>query len=915
MKWMSSSEIRKTWLDFFKSKEHIIISSASVVPINDNSLLWINSGIAALKKFFSGVDTPIHTRLTNSQICIRTNDIENVGVTSRHHTLFEMLGNFSIGNYFKNEALEFAFELLIKHFFIDKELLYITVFLEDDFTYNKWIDLGINQSHIIKNDKRRNFWDLGSGPCGPCTEIYYDRGEEYDKENKGFELLEKDIENDRYIELWNIVFSEFDNDGNGNYKKLLRKNIDTGAGLERLACISQNVPTNFETDLFFPTIKIIEANTKYIYNYLNNNIDNDKTVWFRIIVDHLRSIIFAICDGVMPSNKDRGYILRKLLRRIFIGLKILEVDNNIIKNIIESQINILGDTYPNLYDLSEKIYNIFLSEYKIFFNTLNASSLILKKLINDNKLNPKNLFSLVDTHGLPSELILSLENNQFEEFGLLLNLHAQEIEKFKNFNVDFNKFKRYFDEHKNISKRINNINSMDNQNEMLISLNMESEFIYDKNEMMASIINIMDENYKSTNVATNGTFFLILDKTPFYPTGGGQNHDLGTINGCEVVEVFKAPNGQPIHKVKIMDRVEIKVADLVNAKIDFLNRSKITAAHSAEHLLHQALKKIVDKNIKQEGSFKSSKKLTFDFFHNEKLSNEQLTNIESYVNSIIKSEINTEISFHSLDDAIKMGAIGLFTEKYKKIKGLLRVVKIGNVSIELCGGTHVKNTREIEKFLISKIEQKGSGLWRIESIVTEVNCFLYSKKILENGTAQVQEWLNEMKNNGISSNEFKLQLQEIPKILKSGSGFIRDFEIALKKSSKIFKKEMLKHKSLVNSEIILSIKNTFSKYKEHQECIIINNIDSKAVQTALSELVNEDDLKAFIILNICNDGIKYYAMQNKNRKTYDCFSLIKGFNSASNGKGGGRFNYAQGGTPNIESIDKLINVINERNMN
>ncbi len=336
MKFLTTNEIRKRWLDFFKSKGHMEFESKSLIPVDDNSLLWINSGVATLKKYFSGQENPASNRITNSQRCIRTNDIENVGVTSRHHTLFEMLGNFSVGDYFKVEAIEFAYELLTKVMEFELEKLYITVYEEDEITYKKWIELGVSESHIVKCGRDRNFWDLGSGPCGPCTEMYYDRGEKYDPEKIGERLFFEDIENDRYVEVWNVVFSEFNNDGNGNYTQLARKNIDTGAGLERLASIIQEVPTDFDIDSFMPLIKIVEKYSEHKYDtdaYFTKDEEQIKVNKnYRIIVDHFKACTFAIADGAIPSNKDRGYIIRKLIRRSKIALLFLGIKDNSIIN-------------------------------------------------------------------------------------------------------------------------------------------------------------------------------------------------------------------------------------------------------------------------------------------------------------------------------------------------------------------------------------------------------------------------------------------------------------------------------------------------------------------------------------------------------------------------------------------------------
>lgn len=917
MKKMTSNEIRDTWLNFFKKNGHQIIDSASIIPKDDNSLLWINSGVAVLKKFFSGIETPLSNKLTNSQKCLRTNDMHNVGTTSRHHTLFEMLGNFSIGNYFKLEAINFAYDLLIKEFEMDINKIFITVFEDDPDSYEKWLSLGIKKDQIIKCGRDRNFWDLGSGPCGPCTEIYYDRGEKFDPNKTGVKLFIDDIENDRYIEIWNIVFSEYNNDGKNNYTKLARKNIDTGAGLERLACISQDTATNFETDLFMETINIIQkySDFKYNPNTKNTGDENDKTSWFRVIVDHLRASIFAIADGVNPSNKDRGYILKKIIRRILIAFNLLKIEKDILQEIIESQIDILKHQYSYLLNSIDKIKYIFKKERISFIKTIKDSSVMFKEWINVGKINSKDLFNLVDTYGFPMEFIESLENKQFKNIEIILNLSEKESKKLQLININFADVKNYFAKHRDISKKDSKEIGMKTQNDSLINLKVKSLFLYDEMVQLTNVIFVFDEQFKEVSKTETGIFYLVLEKTPFYATSGGQICDKGKINGYEVLDVFKGPNGQHIHKLKLDGKTEINLGNLVNCQINTIHRFKTTAAHSAEHLLHTALKSIVDKDIKQEGAFKSEEKLTFDFYYNERLSLEVLSNIESFINSIITSSIPTEVLFMSLEEAINIGAVAIFEDKYKKIEGKLRVIRIGNISTELCGGTHVLNTKEIERFIITKLEPKGSGTWRIEAIVTNQKCFQYSEKVLEEGTSEMQHYVSELKNKNIRSQEFQDQLLVISKILKSKTNVLREFIEALKVSKTIFQKAILSSESNKVNEESKIIKDLFKSEKEYQEHIITKNFNTKSIHLAMSELVNENPLKAFIVFNISDYDIKYFAIQNIKTKTFDCNSLIQAFNKISNGKGGGKFNFSQGGTSNLECIQKLVNVIEERNLN
>ncbi|MGL4951202.1 MAG: alanine--tRNA ligase, partial [Mycoplasma sp.] len=484
MKKMTANQIRQTWLDFFKSHDHLEIESASLIPINDNSLLWINSGVATLKDYFSGKKNPPHANLTNSQKCIRTNDIINVGKTSRHHTFFEMLGNFSIGGYFKEEAIEMAYELLTKHFEIDISKLYFTVFEDDEVAYKKWLSYkDINPSHVIKCGRDRNFWDVGSGPCGPCTEIYYDRGLKYDPDKIGEKLFFEDIENDRYIEIWNIVFSEFNNDGSNNYTPLLRKNIDTGAGLERIVSISQDAPTNFDTDLFLPIIKEIESFSKHSYDanaYFANNIEQQKiNTAYKLIADHMRACVFAIADGAIPSNKERGYILRRLIRALTTTLIYkLEIENNILDKLITKTIEVMGEYYSYLKEHFKKITDVMNKEYEMFKKTLSQGFKLFNEAIKNKKIDGNSIFKLVETYGFPIELIMMIAEED-------------------NIALDISKFEELFKEHQLVSNARRNEIAMSAQNGELLNLDTPFKFLYDINNVEAKIVKLYDDAFNS----------------------------------------------------------------------------------------------------------------------------------------------------------------------------------------------------------------------------------------------------------------------------------------------------------------------------------------------------------------------------------------------------------------------------------
>ena len=892
MKKMNSNEIRKTWINYFKNNDHFEIESASLIPINDNSLLWINSGVATLKKYFSGECNPPYPNLTNSQKSIRTNDIFNVGITARHHTFFEMLGNFSIGGYFKEKAIELAYDILKNHFEINFDLIYITVFEEDEITYKKWLDLGIDQKHIIKCGRDRNFWDVGSGPCGPCTEIYYDRGLKYDEEKVGEKLFFDDIENDRYVEIWNIVFSEFNNDGNNNYTQLDRKNIDTGAGLERLACISQDVPTNFDTDLFQGIINSIEKISKYKYDinsfFTKNNNQKKINLNYKIISDHARASIFAIADGAIPSNKERGYILRRLIRRMIVMLHQLEIDDNIFELIVSSVIESMKDYYPYLIKNKNKIIDVLSNEYEIFKKTLNQGFKLFNESIKDNKLDKDIIFKLVETYGFPIELIKELSNE-------------------KNIEIDINGFEELFKEHQKISNaRLNEI-AMSAQNGELLNLNTEFKFDYDLKEMKSKVVKLYDEDFKPIETL-NSDGYIVFDKTCFYATSGGQLHDIGSINETiEVDNVIKGPNLQHIHHVK---SANLKLGDICNLKIDNINRDSLTRNHSVEHLIHASLTKLIDKNLKQEGAFKSAEKVTFDFQYHLKLTDDQLKMIEDEINNIIEQSIKTDVLECSLEEAQKIGAKAYFEDVYKKIIGKLRVVKMGDVSCELCGGTHVKNTNDIQRFKIIKFSPNGAGSWRIEAITSEATIKKWNDEKNNLLKEKINKIFDEYKTFNIINNEFTKLIEDANKT--------NDLD-ELTKYSDIIDKEFFKIKTEFSKELCESQKQFIKsevnkKIKDDIIIINLNDYNNKYIFMALNECINEIKNKVFVFFNTIDNKIQYLIAADENYCKDNKINLntnIKKLNDFCNGKGGGKPNSVQGGSNEIKDISSLNKVILE----
>ena len=691
MKKMTSSEIRQMWLDFFKSKGHHVEPGSSLIPKNDPTLLWINAGVAALKKYFDGSEIPPSRRITNAQKSIRTNDIENVGHTARHHTFFEMLGNFSIGDYFRKEVIPWAVELLTseKWFAFPKEKLYITYHPRDLDTKKCWMDAGIEESHLVP--KEDNFWEIGEGPCGPDTEIFFDRGEKYDPDKLGIKLLVDDIENDRYIEIWNIVFSQF-NSVSGvkreEYKELPSKNIDTGAGLERLACIIQGTETNFETDLFWPIIEKVQEYSGKKYE--------DNTLAFRVIADHIRAITFALADGEMFSNEGRGYVLRRLLRRAERYGRVLGIVHPFLYQLVDIVAEIMKAYYPYLQGKKEIIAKMIKAEEEKFLKTLeNGENLLLKSIKGKDELAAKDMFLLYDTFGFPKELTMEICDEN----------HVK---------VDLKGFEKLMEEQKERARKARgDLQSMNKQSKDLIDCTLKSEFTYGVKPIEATVVALFKDGVKVDSISDEGD--IILDKTTFYAESGGQVADTGTIENDElalkVTNVIKAPNKQHLHHVEVLYG-EVKQGDKVTVKVDELRRMRIMRNHSSVHLLQKALTDVLGDHIAQHGSYVNDEYSHFDFNHYQKVSAEELAEVEKKVNEWIAEGIPSETKVLPIGEAKKIGAKALFDDKYGDV---VRVVCFGDVSKEFCGGTHVSNTSDIGIFVIEYEESVAAGIRRIQA--------------------------------------------------------------------------------------------------------------------------------------------------------------------------------------------------------
>ncbi|MBP1047488.1 alanine--tRNA ligase [Enterococcus sp. BWM-S5] len=705
MKQLSSSQVRQMYLDFFKSKGHSIEPSASLVPVNDPTLLWINSGVATLKKYFDGSVVPENPRITNAQKSIRTNDIENVGKTARHHTMFEMMGNFSIGDYFKKEAIHWAWEFLTSPEWIgfDPEKLYVTVYPKDTEAKRIWREeVGLAEDHIV--DVEDNFWDIGAGPCGPDSEIFYDRGESF------LDIPEDDPENfpggenERYLEIWNLVFSEFNHQADGSYEPLPHKNIDTGMGLERMVSIIQDAPTNFETDLFMPIIHEVEKLSKHVKYGESPQTD----ISFKVIADHIRALSFAIGDGAVPSNEGRGYVLRRLLRRAVMHGKKLGIDKSFLYELVPVVGKIMVSYYPEVLQKKDFIEKVVHNEEKRFHETINEGLEILNQVIEKVKadgeetLSGKDIFKLYDTYGFPVEL-------------------TEEVAEDEGLKVDHEGFEKEMNGQRERARAARSTAaSMGVQSAVLTDIKVESKFIgYTQLEAESKLLIILQDEEIIDSIS-EGTAQVIFSETPFYAEMGGQVADHGTIEDGEgtvvanVVNVMKAPNGQFLHTVELTGL--LTEGNSYQLKVDQKMRNRILKNHTATHLLHRALKDILGDHANQAGSLVAPGHLRFDFTHFGQVTAEELVQMEAIVNEKIWEALPVETIETDIDTAKNMGAMALFGEKYGRE---VRVVNIDGYSIELCGGTHVKNTEDIGIFKIVSESGIGAGVRRIEAVTSK----------------------------------------------------------------------------------------------------------------------------------------------------------------------------------------------------
>ena len=886
MKYMTHNDIRDTWFRFFVNHGHKIYESAPLVPINDDSLLWINAGVTPLKKFFDGSEIPDSKRIVNIQKCIRTNDIENVGITKRHQTFFEMMGNFSIGDYFKEEAIEFSFEMLTspEYFGIDKDLLYVTVYTDDDVAYNKWIEVGIAEDHIARLEG--NYWEIGEGPCGPDSEIFFDRGEELDPNGDALEKFFKDEDQERYVEIWNNVFSQY-NSKEGvdrkDYKELPNKNIDTGAGLERWCCIFQNVDSNFETDLFKPIIKHIEELAEFDYVGQKE---------FKIIADHIRAITFALADGACFENVGRGYVLRRLLRRSVRFGKSIGMESPFMYKIVSDVVDVMKDAYPYLVERRAEVEATVLEEEELFLKTLEAGERRLKELVeesNDGAISGEEAFKLYDTYGFPFELT----EEYLEELG---------------YKVSREEFDKYMNAQKELArKNAKNTSAMANQKKVLLDYTDKSEFAYGIYRLKSKVQAIFskDEIVDSIDHDT----YISVDRTCFYAESGGQVSDTGMILGknfkAHVIDVFKAPNGQHIHKVKLLDGV-ISVGDEVELVVDKDRRKRIEADHSSVHILQYSLQQVVSNTIKQAGSYVDDERLRFDFTYSGKMTDQKILEVEEFANNMIKENLIVSTEIMPIDKAKKLGAMALFNEKYGDE---VRVVKIGK-SIELCGGTHASNTSEIGDLAIYSCESKGSNVYRIEAAtgskiepIIEETIKPYNDEKIKL-LMKAREILDDARKNGIKL-EFDVDINDDKPVSYKDIIYNKnELQYVHHEVKELEKKyfDMKEKATLQNLDI----------YREHIkevngiEVLVmkLNNKDINILKSIADTIMNEMKNGFIFLMNVKDDNsINFIAKSNS---FVNAGEIVKDASLRSEGNGGGNPKFAQGGGKSANNIEEIV---------
>ena len=869
MKYLGLHDIRTEFLKFFESKDHLILPSFSLIPKNDKSLLLIGAGMAPMKKFFTGEEIPPAKRVTTCQKCIRTGDIDNVGLTDRHATFFEMLGNFSFGDYFKHEVIPWAWEFLTVNLEIPKEDLWVTVYHEDDEAYNIWKDvIGIPEEKIIRLGKDDNFWELEVGPSGPCSEIYVDRGLEYGSEDE-----RPGGEGDRFIEVWNLVFTQFDKDEEGNYNPLSHPNIDTGMGLERIATVLQRTDNIFEIDAIKDIIGEIAKVSGKKYGE-----DKKADISFRVITDHIRAMTFMISDTIVPSNEGRGYVLRRLIRRAARHGRKLGIERAFLYEIADMVMDSWGDQYKELKENRKSIKEIIRREEEKFLETIDDGLVRLNANIEEMKasgeklLDGKKAFKLYDTYGFPIDL-------------------TEEILKEEGFDVDMAGFEAEMEDQKRRAREARedkNIGWANQDNKHLFE-GLSNEFLgYEKNECQGNIIRIIsdeDEIVDSINEGERG--IVILDKTTFYGESGGQVGDTGEIISdkfkLKVTDTKKTKDGLHLHFVEVEEGKLEKAP--VKALIDVKRRNNIRRNHSVTHLLHRALKDVLGNHVNQAGSLVMPDRMRFDFSHFEAMSKEEIEEVEKIVNEKIFEGLPVETKLTNLNEAKEMGAIGLFEDKYHDE---VRVLSMGDYSRELCGGTHVSNTSEISMFKILSESGISNGIRRIEAIT---------------GPA-VLKYLNELKDEQEEiARELKSNKEEILQKIKLNIKSLKEANKEIEKLEHDMAKDQI-------SGILDAVKN-----KNGINYVIkkFEGVDVNTLRDLADEVRNKVGSVVVLFATVNEGKLNFVCAVSKDlvEKKIAAGKIIKEIAKVAGGGGGGRPDMATAGAKDINKVEEALNKLSE----
>ncbi len=864
---MTGDKLRQKFLDFFKRKDHMILPSAPLVPQDDPSLLWINAGMAPFKPYFDGRQEPPKSKIATSQKCIRTNDIDNVGRTDRHQTFFEMLGNFSFGDYFKEKAIVWAWEFVTEELKLEKDKLWITIYKDDEEAHDIWHDIvGLPEERIVRMGKEENYWQIGTGPCGPCSEIHYDRGPEYGDSKE--DVLGG--EGDRYLEIWNLVFTQYNYTEDGKYLNLPNKNIDTGMGLERVASILQDVESNFETDLLKPMIDYLvkDSGVKYKKN-------EETKMAYRLIADHIRGVTMAIFDGVLPSNEGRGYVIRRLIRRaVRYGGK-LGYDTPFLYKMVPVVIDTMSGGYPTLEKKEAQIIKFVKAEEERFFDTLDQGLEILSDMIDELKDENKNIlsgqkaFRLYDTYGFP----LDLTEDVLKEHGL---------------EVDQDGFEKEMDEQKKRAREAREDVGFGStkEDELLKDISdqiKKTEFVgYKHMSNEAKVLKIIQDAQVVDSVQEGNKAKVILDKTSFYAESGGQIGDKGTItsNGNEIT-VYDTVNKMDyyIHLVEVK-KGKLETNDEVELQVRKDRRKATMRNHSATHLLHQSLRDVLGEHVNQSGSLVEPDRFRFDFTHFSSLTDSELEEIEYRVNEQIINNLDVKVEEMDIDQAKKKGAAALFTEKYGQ---KVRVVQMGDFSIELCGGTHVNRTGDIGLFKIVNEGSTASGIRRIEAVTgfkaleyinNQKELLRKSAQLLNSDINDIPEKIDKMKNN----------IKELEKEVRA----LKD-KIAASKSTDL--KDNLKN---INGVNLLTHK--------------LKDVDNNALRKMADKLQNEIQSGIIVLASALDNKVLFVTKISKDLvdKGFNAGNIIGQVAKVAGGGGGGRPDMAQAGGSKVDKIDEAL---------